>query len=318
VVIDRLIAWIINESMKEKIAAVVVTYNRKDLLRKCLVGCLSQSRPLDTIIIVNNASEDGTEEMLEKEFLINPIFDYVNSGDNLGGAGGFHLGMKRAYDKGYDWLWLMDDDVIPIDNGIEKYLKYSDKFLFIQGSRVSQDGERYSWAQNFDYKTGKSEIIDENTEFNNNPWIEVNTACFEGAFINRKVISKIGLPEIKFFIRGDDTHYGAIVSKEFQIVYIKDITLTRLIEQPARIVFGIKMSIASPFSIYYTVRNNFLLEKYIKMAFPNESISHSKTIIKNLIYIFIKIILFEKHKLNLIKSFIRGLVDWKRINLSTL
>ena len=302
--------------MKDKIAAVVVTFNRKDLLRKCLNALLKQTRPLDSIIIVNNASEDGTEEMLGKEFLSNPIFDYLNLGKNLGGAGGFHYGMKRAYDKGYEWLWLMDDDVIPLEDAIEKYLKYSEKFLFIQGRRITRDGNYFDWLQSFDYRTGKVKWIDEQEEFKNKSWINVNVACFEGAFVNRKVVDSVGFPEPIFFICGDDTYYGFLVSRTIPIIYIKEVTLKRLIDIPFQNVFGSNLIFLSPFSLYYLIRNFFLLEKYIKKTLPNEIISHRKKIIQKLIRIFIKIILFQKNKINLIKAFMRGIKDGKSMEPS--
>ena len=93
------------ENKKEKIAAVVVTYNRKELLKECLDALLAQTHPLDSIILIDNASTDGTPEFLkEKGFLDNPKIDYVRLSENSGGAGGFYEGMKRGYEKGFDWV----------------------------------------------------------------------------------------------------------------------------------------------------------------------------------------------------------------------
>jgi len=112
-----------NQSQKEKIAAVVVTYNRKDLLKECLDALLNQTRPLDSIILIDNASTDGTPEFLkEKGYLDNPKIDYVRLPENTGGAGGFHEGVKRGYEKGYDWLWLMDDDALPEKSSLNNLL----------------------------------------------------------------------------------------------------------------------------------------------------------------------------------------------------
>lgn len=88
-----------------KVAAVVVTYNRKELLRECLQALLNQTRPLDEIIVVDNASTDGTDQMIPEEF---PQITHVRLPENIGGAGGFHEGMKLAYEKGHDWIWVMD------------------------------------------------------------------------------------------------------------------------------------------------------------------------------------------------------------------
>ncbi|MGB9767171.1 MAG: glycosyltransferase [Sulfurihydrogenibium sp.] len=124
--------------MKDTVCAVVVTYNRKQLLIECLESLRKQTRPVQGIYLIDNASTDGTPDLLlekgyinelppkslsepwEKEFEIKNLTDgspirlhYVRMHENTGGAGGFHEGVKRAYEKRYDWLWLMDDNTIP-------------------------------------------------------------------------------------------------------------------------------------------------------------------------------------------------------------
>ena len=104
------------------IAAVVVTYNRKDLLLECL-NCLQaqdfsnapqQNATLD-ILVIDNASTDNTHEALQ--FLIeDKAIRYYNTGSNLGGAGGFNYGMRKAVELGYDYVWVMDDDCMPHDD----------------------------------------------------------------------------------------------------------------------------------------------------------------------------------------------------------
>ena len=93
-----------------KVNTVVVTYNRKNLLKLCIDKLLEQSYAINKIIIVDNASNDGTREYLHE--LIDDVFDIVFLDENLGGAGGFYFGIKRAYEIGCDYLWIMDDDTI--------------------------------------------------------------------------------------------------------------------------------------------------------------------------------------------------------------
>ncbi|MFX5615039.1 glycosyltransferase, partial [Acinetobacter baumannii] len=78
--------------------------------RECLQSVLSQTRAPDHVLVVDNASTDGTGEMLKEEF---PEVEVLRLPENQGGAGGFHEGIKRAYEAGYDWIWLMDDDGLP-------------------------------------------------------------------------------------------------------------------------------------------------------------------------------------------------------------
>ena len=137
---------------KEKTATVVVTFNRKNLLKECLDSLLNLSEKPDSIIIVDNNSSDGTEEMLKENYLENKIFDYLRLRENSGGAGGFYYGMKRAYEKNFDWLWLMDDDVVAEKNALETYSKYKEFSKFIQGRRVLKNGNIFEWGQMFNPK----------------------------------------------------------------------------------------------------------------------------------------------------------------------
>ena len=90
------------QNKKEKIAAVVVTYNRKELLKECLDALLRQTYSVDSIILIDNASNDGTPEFLkENGYLDNPKIDYVRLPENTGSAGGFYDGVKRGYKKGF-------------------------------------------------------------------------------------------------------------------------------------------------------------------------------------------------------------------------
>jgi rhamnopyranosyl-N-acetylglucosaminyl-diphospho-decaprenol beta-1,3/1,4-galactofuranosyltransferase len=106
--------------MPESVAAVVVTYNRKDLLRRSLDAVLAQTRPAKEIVVVDNASGDGTRDMLEREY--GDRVSRIHMLHNVGSAGGFFTGMKWAKDCGMDWIWLMDDDGIPAANCLEKLM----------------------------------------------------------------------------------------------------------------------------------------------------------------------------------------------------
>ena len=88
-----------------KICAVVVTYNRLELLKGTIEKLLTQSRKLDEIIIIDNKCTDGTSEYLKTiEDKVTPVF----LDENLGGAGGFNKGIKIAYEKGHDYIWIID------------------------------------------------------------------------------------------------------------------------------------------------------------------------------------------------------------------
>lgn len=124
---------------------VVVTYNRKDLLVQCLSAALGQSKPLDGIVVVDNASTDGTREFLRSEgFLSRDNVTLLSLEENSGGAGGFYTGLKYAMDNGADWVWMMDDDAVPNPDALEKLLLNSLDASNIYGS-TALSGESLSW-----------------------------------------------------------------------------------------------------------------------------------------------------------------------------
>lgn len=107
--------------MNKSVAAIVVTYNRKDLLLEN-IECLkkqSESDDLD-IIIIDNASTDGTDSVLQPYILDKSII-YINTGSNLGGAGGFNFGIGYAAKQQYKYLWIMDDDCMPNKSALKEF-----------------------------------------------------------------------------------------------------------------------------------------------------------------------------------------------------
>lgn len=103
-----------------KYAIVIVTYNRKELLCECLECVQRQRVQASSIIIINNASTDGTGVYLETFSEKNPIVDVINLPQNIGGAGGFAKGIERAVEKNVECVLLIDDDAMIADDYMEK------------------------------------------------------------------------------------------------------------------------------------------------------------------------------------------------------
>jgi GT2 family glycosyltransferase len=203
------------------VAAVIVTYNRKQLLCECLDALLAQTLPLSRIVLVDNASTDGTADLLaQKGYLENGIFDYIRLPVNSGGAGGFHEGVKRAYEAGFEWLWIMDDDVEPMTNALAKMLSHANISQCIQGCKIFRDGQSEDWERwaNID-DSGRRYP---SQEPQSRDYIIAQTGCFEGMLIHRQIVSKIGFPDKRFFIGGDDVAYGYLASKHTKVIYIRE------------------------------------------------------------------------------------------------
>ena len=193
----------------KKIAVVVVTFNRKELLMNCLNALFSQEYIPTAIYIIDNNSSDGTYEALQDDgFLQHDVIQmyYINTGKNLGGAGGFYLGLKTAHESGlYDAYLLMDDDGIPDKNEIKELVPYLGKYDYINALVVNNNDERKT-----SFKISKKIGNDrEKTEaLKNGEGVILNYANpFNGTLISKEIVNRIGYPKPEMFIYGDEIEY---------------------------------------------------------------------------------------------------------------
>ena len=192
-----------------KVCAVIVTFNRKILLMRTLTALYAQTRPIDTILIIDNASSDGTPELLvEQGFLAKDNLIYQRLDNNTGGAGGFYTGVKHAYEMGYDWLWLMDDDGYPTPTCLEKLLAYRTDFDFY-GPLVLSDDDKT--ALSFPITLPASNKIIRTKQqiptANSNAILSDVLIPFNGVLLDSNLVKKIGFPESMFFISDHDIEY---------------------------------------------------------------------------------------------------------------
>lgn len=192
-----------------KYAVCIVTYNRINLLKECLAAVLKQEPGFEKIIIVDNASTDGTDEYLSS-FADDDAFIVLNQMENLGGSGGFKLAIEAAEKTDADYVLIIDDDAILCDDfmqAVDSYLIENPNAPAVSGS-VSCKG-RYQLEQRrnianilFFIERNIPEKEYENPSFR----YELSTFC--GLVLKREVIQKIGLPRDDFFLWYDDTEYS--------------------------------------------------------------------------------------------------------------
>lgn len=224
--------------MENKVCAIIVTYNRLDLLMGAIESLRSQTFQPD-ILVVNNDSTDGTKEYLEN----NKGIIVINQ-DNSGGAGGFFTGIKFACENGYDFAWVMDDDVVAKNDALEQLLNGYD-YLTAHGERV---GFLCSTVTNADGYTVNNPVVDDerlNPTFHPswNKYLEkgmvgVKTATFVSVLIPCAVTKELGLPFKEFFIWGDDTEYTKRISNKYNSFLIGSSTVKhlRVGDKPIRLV----------------------------------------------------------------------------------
>jgi rhamnopyranosyl-N-acetylglucosaminyl-diphospho-decaprenol beta-1,3/1,4-galactofuranosyltransferase len=199
----------------QRVCAVVVTYNRKELLRGCLDALLAQSYPVHRVLVIDNASTDGTGEFLSLHgYDARRSIEHLLLPENVGGAGGFHEGFKRALTFQPDWIWAMDDDGLPAPDCLEQLLAAPASDF--RGPLVLAR-ERMEDAAN-------EELAFPGVVQRGNTAVQLKTAAdarsaaddgvvsgyasvFNGVLIHRRVVERIGVPDDRFFIWGDEWDY---------------------------------------------------------------------------------------------------------------
>jgi rhamnopyranosyl-N-acetylglucosaminyl-diphospho-decaprenol beta-1,3/1,4-galactofuranosyltransferase len=244
-----------------RVCAIVVTYNRPGLLRACLVALQGQTRPVDTLLVVDNASTDGTRAMLRADF---PAAATVLAlPTNVGGAGGFHAGMKWAYAQGYDWLWITDDDARPAPDCLERLLAHARPDAVLVPPMEDRDGHPHGVA----VWRGRPVWADAATLGGTGAVRGDFLFPFVGPLIARGVVAQVGLPRRDFFVWFEDYEYS---------LRILDRTTAAIILVPEARVFhefggGSReirflwwrrlRSEQPPWKTYYAARNRYVLTR---------------------------------------------------------
>jgi rhamnopyranosyl-N-acetylglucosaminyl-diphospho-decaprenol beta-1,3/1,4-galactofuranosyltransferase len=183
----------------ERIVCIVVTHDRPECLEVALSKVLSQTRPPDCVIVVDNGNKPRTAEVVAKF----PEVRHVASRRNLGGAGGFALALMLGMVEGADWIWTMDDDGFPATPTCLASLREAaeEHHATVVGPMIMDDRDHTKLAFPFRigarYRFSVAEVED----------IRVlpNIAyLFNGILFHASVFERVGLPDIRLFFRGDE------------------------------------------------------------------------------------------------------------------
>jgi rhamnopyranosyl-N-acetylglucosaminyl-diphospho-decaprenol beta-1,3/1,4-galactofuranosyltransferase len=248
-----------------KIAAVIVTYNRLECLKRCVAALRTQSRLPDEIVIINNGSTDGTGPWLSEQKGLTVITQ-----KNLGGAGGFHCGFQYAFEHGYDWVWSMDDDGVPTTDCLKRLIEFPDASITFRSPLVLSIENPDTLAFELLPKGAATNI----TLKSQVPGAAINgllpeiATPFNGTLISRKIFEDIGFPIAELYIWGDEVEFqfrtqkaghkaGIVVAAEF--LHPKN----RLIYSIFRIAgrtHGFPQRTGNPLRDYLAIRNNAYID----------------------------------------------------------
>lgn len=209
----------------QRVTCVITTYNRKELLMECLDAVLRQTYSVQRIVLIDNASTDGTKDsLLQHGYFDNPRISYVEMKTNTGGAGGFCEGLKRAGDDSSDWVWIMDDDTIPNNDCLENLIRAGSIILadnndisFLASAVFGPNGESMN-LPSIDMKPAPNGYASW-YKYLKDGIVAINTATFVSILINKKALIRCGLPNPDFFIWGDDTEYTKRLSSFYGQAY---------------------------------------------------------------------------------------------------
>jgi len=294
-----------------KVVAVVVTFNRKNLLIEALNSLLAQTYPLEKIILINNASTDNTEQLLiEKGFLAHSLIDYRLLSSNVGGAGGFHEGLKVAGGMTVDWVWVMDDDSIPELNALEALLSANQRLRHHQLNPLIL-ASRVNWIDGSPHPMNFPQL-------KRKDWTAIYAGLAEGCFplrstsfvsmlMNAKCIEEYGLPIASYFIWNDDTEYtGRILRNGEGYLVSSSVVVHKTTEKYTAFT-------KAGDRFYYEVRNKLWMIRFSSAWTGMERVRYILILFKNIFdYLSEDGYLWKKIKI-VLRGFLHGLFKYKKL-----
>jgi rhamnopyranosyl-N-acetylglucosaminyl-diphospho-decaprenol beta-1,3/1,4-galactofuranosyltransferase len=232
-----------------RILAAVVTYNRLALLKRSVEALLSQTHPPTRILVVDNSSTDGSREWLAAQ----PGITVIRQ-PNSGSAGGCFTAAKVAFEEGFDWVWMMDDDTIPRDEALERLVASPvlnrEATGFVYSLQVYPNGKV---PVNDPGPTGPDEwaltVLEERC-------VPVRRASFVALMVARRAISRAGYPMREMFFMGDDHEYTRrITDAGFRGFCVLDSIVLHDTKLPTSFDF----KTWSPTKMRYSLRNHIYL-----------------------------------------------------------
>lgn len=239
------------------VAALVVTFNRLDLLKRCVAALKGQTRAPEEIIIVDNGSTDGTREWLASQSGLTILLQ-----SNVGSAGGQATGMEHAIAAGYQWVWAMDDDVVPRRSCLERLLRCVDEEVTMVAPRV-YGARKGVWEdyhnkrlirRRFSFRHWTAQEWGRWESSGRSSWINANG--FVGPLLSVKRMIQVGLPQRGYFILLDDLEFTYRLARDGGGYLVREAVVDHY-DPPHADAYGVVVASAQ-WKMYYYVRNQLL------------------------------------------------------------
>jgi len=213
---------------------------------------LGQPRPVEEIVVVDNASTDGTAAAVRAA---HPDVALLALEENVGGAGGFHAGMAQAHAAGHGWLWIMDDDTLPEPGALAALLAGAERapgpsvppllasqVLWKDGSLHPMNRPFVRWREPGTVATGAEHGL-----------VALRSATFVSLAIRREAVDRFGLPLREYFIWGDDFEYTNRLLRDTPGYLVPESRVLHWTDRPHTSITGARER------FYYHVRNSLLV-----------------------------------------------------------
>ena len=247
------------EPKMSSIASVTVAYNGVNVLRRHLDALYRQTRKINEIIVVNNASTDDTLKLLGKEYRHVTV---INLPENVGVGGGYAAGLAyAAIEKKHDWVWLFDQDSVPGNACLEGLLSAAQQLgnhseetavlapvCFHAGTKMPYPGHLWKNGRMVPTPVDSGQAVN-----------FVDFVISSGSLIRREAIVAAGLPRTDFFMDFVDYEHCLRLRRHgFKIAVVRDSQLDHVLGDPTKSKFLGRTKYWSdhaPWRCYYMVRN---------------------------------------------------------------
>jgi GT2 family glycosyltransferase len=258
---------------KKKVSIIILTTNALKMTKEQLLDVAK----LDTgnlnieCIVVDNGSKDGTEESIKNYKLPNMRYKFIQSGANLGFAGGNNIGIKDALKHKSDYIILMNNDLILRKDIVVKLVDFmsrnvdvgvaSPKMYFAKGYEFHKD--RYNESEKGKVLWYAGGIIDRKNVYTSHRGVDevdhgqydkieetdvANGAC---VIIRREVFEKIGLLDSSFFLYWEDADFSERVKRAgFKVFFYPNTWMWHKVSASTG-------GSGSPTNDYFLIRNRF-------------------------------------------------------------
>lgn len=239
----------VEEAATESVCSVIITFQRHDMCRVTLQGLLAQQRPVDEIVVIDNASTDGTAAMLDEEF---PTVTHLRMERNLGPAGALHVGLGYAHERGHRWAWTGSDDYVAKPEALRTLLETAHAIGDDRLGLLACWFDRVSTHFFHNGALWKHRVVQQQWPPLGSPPYQADIMVFKGTLISLDMVPEIGLPLDRYFLMNEEYEYCLRAKRNGRRHYVLPVPLLRPLEEepPGRY---------PPWRGYYQTRNHLAM-----------------------------------------------------------